>query len=97
MIDEDMALSALEDLSRRLPDRLAALPGAVFVRPSEDRVMVVGPTRPPAPLEAYAEGRLPEGTPWWLSLTSWGRLEMWGDVAAAGAWLSGHCRRSGRW
>lgn len=84
MIDEDAAIAVLEDLARRCPQAVMPLAGAVFVRPGADRVMVLGGLPSPPADPAAVE---PDRAGWWLSLTSWGRLEMWGDVAAAGRWV----------
>lgn len=86
MIDEDMAVERLEALANRIAAPAAVVGDAVFVR-RDDRVLAVGLPDPAAALPALAAGGIPDDAKWWLSLTRWGRLEMWGDIAAAAAWV----------
>lgn len=87
MIDEDETIALLERLMARHPEPVASLSGAVLIRPRADRIAVVGGLDLAACADAQRQGSMPEDAAWWLSLTTWGRLEMWGDVAAAGAWV----------
>jgi hypothetical protein len=87
MIDEDETIALLEDLMIRHPEPVAPLGGAVLIRPRADRIAVVGGLDAAACVAAQHRGEIPDTAAWWLSLTTWGRLEMWGDVAAAGIWV----------
>lgn len=97
MLDEDVTVAVLEGLAARHPEPVAVLGGAVLIRPRPDRIAVVGGVAPDGCAAAQAAGRIPDGAQWWLGLTSWGRLEMWGDIAAAAAWVGLQARLSGRW
>lgn len=71
MIDEDAAIAVLECLARRCPETEVALPDGA----------VFSRPKPDRVMVKAADAE------WWLSLTTWGRLEMWGDIAAAGRWV----------
>lgn len=87
MIDEDLTVAVLEDLMTRHPEPVVALRGAVLIRPRPDRIAVVGGLEVDVCAAAQRAGLIPEAAAWWLGLTTWGRLEMWGDMAAAAAWV----------
>lgn len=87
MLDEEDLSAVLEGLADRHPEAVVALAGAVLIRPKADRIVVIGGSTLPSCTTAQGLGRLPDDAAWWLSLTDWGRLEMWGDVHAADAWV----------
>lgn len=86
MLDEEDLSAVLEGLAARHPQAVQPLAGAVLIRPKADRVVVVGGASLSVCTAAQAAGSVPGEAAWWLSLTDWGRLEMWGDVHAADAW-----------